>query len=109
MAAVQFFNPLDADMAAAMAFDLCAHLDQHLGQVRNLGLLGGVFKNGFTVGQTGGHQEIFSAGDRHHVGGDAGTLQTRLALGQARNHVAVFDRDLCTHRHQALDVLIDRA
>ena len=60
---------------------LRAHLDQHLGQIGNLGLLRGVFQNGFALGQRGGHQEVFGAGDGHHVGRNARALEARAPCG----------------------------
>ena len=107
--AVQPGHTLDADAAAAMAFDAGAHGDQHLGQVGDLRLLRGVFQDGFAVGQAGGHQKILGAGDGDHIGGDAGAAQPRQARRQARHHVAVLDLDFGAHGAQALDVLVHRA
>ena len=109
LAAAQALHALDANAAAAVAFDLRAHLDEHLGQVDDLGLLRGVFQNGFALGQAGGHEEVLGAGHRDHVGGDARALQARGAVGQARDHVAVLHVDQGAHGLQALDVLVDRA
>ena len=79
VATVQTFHALNADTATAVAFDLRAHFDEHLGQVTNFRLLRSVFQNGFTFGQRGGHQEIFSACDSHHVSGDVTTFETRAS------------------------------
>ena len=103
---MQLFDALDADAARAMAFNLCAHFDQHLGEVWNFRLPCGVFKNRFALGEGRGHHQIFSAGHRHHVGGDAGTLHAGAPFGQARDHVTVFHGDLGAHGLQALDVLV---
>jgi hypothetical protein len=94
---VQTVHTLDADAASAVAFDLGAHFDQHLGQVRNLGLLGGVFEHRLAFGQGRGHHEVFSAGDGDHVGGDASAFEASAAFGQAGEHVAVVHRDDRTH------------
>jgi hypothetical protein len=51
LAAVQLVDALDADAAGAVALDLCAHADEHLCQVDDLGLLGGVFEDRFALGQ----------------------------------------------------------
>ena len=102
---MQTADALDANTAAAMAFDLRAHRDQHLGQIANLGLLRSVFKQGLAIGQRRGHQEIFGPGDGDHVGGDACTLE----LGGLGDDVAMLDADLRAHRLQPLDMLIHRA
>ena len=68
---MQSLHTLNVYAAAAMPADACAHGNQQLGQVRNLGFLRGVFQHSFAVGQTCGHQQIFGAGDGDHVGGDA--------------------------------------
>ena len=109
LATVQALHTLDADAARAMAFDLRAHFDEHLGQVGNLGLLGGVFQHRLAFGQGRGHHEVFSAGDGDHVGGDARAFQARAALRQAGQHVAMVHRDDRTHGLQTFDVLVDRA
>ena len=106
---MQLFNALDADAAAAVAFDARAHGNQHLGQVGNFWLLGGVFEEGFALGQRGGHEEVFGAGHRHHVGGDARAFQARAPRRQRGKHVAVLDDDVRAHRLQAFDVLVHRA
>jgi hypothetical protein len=108
LAAVQLLDALDADVAGAVAFDLRAHADQHFGEVDDLGLLRGVFEQRFALGQRGCHKEILGTGDGDHVGQDARALQAGAAFGQARDHVAVLDHDLCAHGLQALDVLVDR-
>jgi hypothetical protein len=58
-----------------------AHGDQHLGQVGNFGLLGGVFQHGLALGQRGGHEEVLGARHGDHVGGDACALQARAPAG----------------------------
>ena len=92
-----------------MTFDLRAHLDQHLGQIGHLWLLGGVFQHRLAIGQRGSHEEVFGAGDGDHVGGDARALEPRLASRQLGHHVTVFHHDFGAHGLQALDVLIHRA
>ena len=108
-AAVQLLDALDADAAGAVAFDLRAHGDQHLGQIRNFRLLRGVFEHRLALGQRSGHHEIFGARHGDHVGGDAGALQALPACGQLGDHVAVLDHDLGPHGGHALDVLVHRA
>ena len=86
-----------------------AHGNQHLCEVWNLGLLGGVFKHRLALGQAGGHQKVFGAGDGHHVGGNTRTMQTGTAVFQTRQHVAVLDINHRAHGLQAFDVLVHRA
>ena len=101
-------HALNADAAGPVPLDLCAHLDEHLSQVGDLGLLRGVFQHRLALGQAGGHDEVLGAGHGDHVGGDARALQPRGAVGQARQHVPMLDVDERAHGLQALDVLIDR-
>ena len=108
-AAMQAFYPLNANPPRSVALNFCAHFDKHFSQVANLGLLSGVFQNGFALGQRGGHQKVFRARNRHHVSSDTATHQARAASGQLGNHVAVLHHNLGAHRLQPLDVLIDRA
>ena len=105
---VQTRNALHMNSAGAVTFNLGAHGDEHFGQVWNFRLLGGVFQHRLTVSQSGGHEKVFGARHRDHVGGDASAFesrQTRLELG---HHVAVLDFDVRTHGLQAFDVLIHR-
>ena len=108
-ATVQPLDALDANAAGAMAFNLCAHGDQHLGQVRNFRLLGGVFQHCLALGQRGSHEEVLGARHGDHVGGDACALQARPSCRQPGDHVAVLDHDLGAHGGHALDVLVHRA
>ena len=107
--AVQLVHTLDVDAAGAVAFDLGAHGDEQLGQVRNFGFLSGVFQHRFPLGQTRGHEEVLGARHRDHVGGDARTAQTRAPSRQLGQHVAVLDVDHRAHGLQTLDVLVHGA
>ncbi len=93
---MQPLHALNADTVSAVAFDAGAHGDQHFGQIGDFGLLRGIFQDGLAAGQRGGHQQVFGAGDRHHVGGDAGTAQS--AFRSAGDDVAVLDADVGPHR-----------
>jgi len=77
-AAVQALHALNADAVAAVALNARTHLDEHLGQVADFGLLRRVFENGFTFGQGRCHQEVLGSSHGHHVGRDAGALQAFL-------------------------------
>ena len=68
--AVQFRDALDEDGAGARAFDPRAHLDEHFGEIDDLGFAGGVFDDGFPVGENRSHQDVFGAGDGDAVEDD---------------------------------------
>ena len=108
-ATMQLFNALNADAAGAMAFNFCAHLDEHFGQVTNLRLLRSILKNGFTFGQRCSHQEVFRPGDGHHVGGDTAAFKSLATRWQLGHHVTVLHHDVGAQRLHALDVLVHRA
>ena len=101
--AVQALDAFDHQAVAADAADLGAHFHQALGQVGDFRLARGVFQNGDALGQGGGHQQVFGAGDGDHVHHHARALE--LA---ARLDVAMLDDNIRPHRRQALDVLIHR-
>jgi len=108
-AAAQRLDAADADAARAVAFDLRAHGDQHLGQVGDFGLLRGVFEHRLALGQRRGHEQVLGAGHRDHVRGDARAVQPLVARLQFGDDVAMLDHDVRAHGLQALDVLIDGA
>ena len=108
-AAMQSLNALNADAARAVAFNFCAHLDEHFCQIADFGLLRSVLQDRFAFSQCGRHQKVFSASDRHHVSRDTATLQARSARGQLGHHVAVLNHNLSAHGLQAFDVLVHRA
>ena len=86
---MQLVDAAHADGGGAGAFDVGAHLDQQVGQIDDLGLAGAVLHHGFALGEHGGHQQVFGAGDGDLVEGDAIALE---ALG-AGFDVAVLLRD----------------
>ncbi len=101
---VQLLDALDADPRRARALDLGAHGVEQIRQIQHLGLAGAVFQDGFALGQGGGHQDVFGAGD-----GDL--LEDNLRAVQPVGsgfHVSVFLLDLGAERFQALEVEIDR-
>ena len=97
-------HALDADGGRAGAFDLRAHLDQQIGQVRHLRLAGGVAQHGFALGQHGRHHQVLGAGD-----GDAVEVHHRAAqaLGRLGFDVAVRLVDARAELLQAEDVQVD--
>ena len=101
--AVEFGDALDLDGGGAGAFDLRAHGDEQRGEVGDFGLARAVLEDGFAVGQGGGHQEVFGAGDGDLVEDDVRALQ---AVG-AGFEVAVVLGDGRAHGFEALDVQVD--
>ena len=105
LCAVEFGDALDLDGAGAGAFDLCAHGVEQSGEVGDLGLAGAVFEEGFAVGEGGGHEEVFGAGDGDLVEDDVRAFE---AVG-AGFEVAVLLGDGGAHGFEALDVEVDGA
>ena len=103
--AVEFGDALDADGAGAGAFDLRAHGGEEGGEVGDFGLAGAVFEDGFAVGEDGGHEEVFGAGDGDLVEDDVRAFE---AVG-AGFEVAVLLGDGGAHGFEALDVEVDGA
>ena len=103
---MQVFHALNANTPGAVAFNFCAHFDEHFGQVPDFRLLSSVFQNRLAFCQRCRHQEILGASNSHHVGRDAAAFKARAASGQPGNHVAVLHHNLGAHRLQAFDVLI---
>ena len=106
--AVEFGDAVDLDGRRAGAFDVGAHGGEERGQVGDFGLAGAVFKDGFAVGEDGGHQEVFGAGDGDLVEDDVGSAEGPLAVcGAAGFEVAVLLRDGGAHGFEAFDVEVD--
>ena len=103
--AVEFGDALDADGAGAGAFDLRAHGVEEGGEVGDFGFAGAVLEEGFAVGEGGGHEEVFGAGDGDLVEDDVRAFE---AVG-AGFEVAVVLGDGGAHGFEALDVEVDGA
>ncbi len=103
--AVEFGDAFDFDGGGARAFDLRAHGVEQRGEVGDLGLARAVFEERFAVGEDGGHQEVFGAGDGDLVEDDVRAFQ---AIG-SRFEVAVLLGDGGAHGFEALDVEVDGA
>ncbi len=86
-------------------FDLRAHLVEQRRQVDNLRLARAILKNGFALGQSSGHQEVFSSGDRDFLEDYPRAFQP---LGAGLD-VAMLLRDLGSEFLQPFDVQIDGA
>jgi len=101
--AVEFGYACDFDGGGACAFDLCAHADEHGGEVGDFGFARAVFKEGVAVGESSGHEQVFGAGDGDLVEDDVRALET-IGTGF---EVAVLLRDGGAHGFEALDVEVD--
>ena len=64
---MQRSNALDGNHIAAMTGNICAHFDQTLGEIHDLGLARGVFEDGGAIGKGCGHHQIFGTGDGDDV------------------------------------------
>ena len=93
----------------AGAFDLCAHGDEQGGEVGDLGLAGAVLEDGFAVGEDGGHEEVFGAGDGDLVEDDVRAFEQPFRRWAAGFEVAVVLGDGGAHGFEALDVEVDGA
>jgi len=106
--AVEFGDALDADGAGAGAFDFCSHGGEEGGEVCDLGLAGAVFEDRFAFGESGGHEEIFGAGDGDLVEDDVRAFEAAFAVvGAAGFEVAVVLGDGGAHGFEAEDVEVD--
>ena len=105
LGAVELCDAFDLDGAGAGAFDLGAHGVEQGGEVGDLGFAGAVFEEGFAVGEGGGHEEVFGAGDGDLVEDDVRAFE---AVG-AGFEIAVLLGDGGAHGLEALDVEVDGA
>ncbi len=95
--AVELGDALDADGRRAGAFDPGAHGDQQRGEVGDLGLARAVFEEGLALGEHGGHEDVFGAGDGDLVEDD---VRAAEAVG-AGFEVAVLLGDVGAHGFKA--------
>ncbi len=103
--AVKLVDALDADGCGACAFDLRAHGGEQGGEVGDFGLAGAVLEEGFALGEDGGHEQVFGAGDGDLVEDDVRALE---AFGAGLD-VAVLVADDRAHAFESLDVQVDGA
>ena len=102
-ATVQTLDAVDDDDVGARAAHFGAERVQTVRKIDHLRLTRGVLDDRLTVGERGGHHQVFGTGDRHRI-----EHQTRAAQARgAGADVAVLDRDLGTHRLQASDMDVD--
>ena len=93
------------DPVGAGAAHVGAHLQQHLGELDDLGLARGVLDHRLALGEARRHHHVLGAVHGREVEGDARAAQPR----GARLDVAVVEAELGAERLEALQVLIDRA
>ena len=98
---VQALNPLHSQGGTTGASDVRTHSGEHLAQVDDFGLAGGVVDDGDTLGQHGSHQQILGCADTGEVQPDLGTVQTTRCR---RHQVAVFAGERRPHAFQTTDV-----
>ena len=101
--AVEAGDALTRMVEVPAPFDLRAHGGEQRGEVGDFGLARAVLDSGFALGEHGGHQQVFGAGDGDLVEDDVRAVQ---ALG-AGFEVAVLLGDGGAHVFQALDVQVD--
>ena len=103
--AFQFAHALHADGGGPCAFNFCSHFVEQGGEVADFGFAGAVLQNGFTFGESGGHEQIFGAGDGDLVENNFRAFE---AIGGGFD-VAVVLRDFCAELLESLDVQVDGA
>ena len=95
----------DLDDVGAGSHDVGSHGVEEVGQIHDVGLLGGVFDDGEPLGQGGGQHDVHGGAHRHHVQIDLGAGQPPTAGGGV--DIAPLDLHVGPHGHKALDVLVD--
>ena len=98
-------DTIDRDHRSPGAADVRTHLDQQVGQILNLGFLGGVFNRGGAVGQNCRHQQCFCGSHAWTIQNDGCTRQSVAAALDASRDDAVFNTDVCPQRFESTDVL----
>ena len=104
-AAGEAVHPPDLDDVGTGAHDVGAHGVEEVGQVHDVGLLGGVFNHRHTLGQHGGQHDVHGGPHGYDVQIDVGALHPAFfgpGVDKAAPHV-----HLGAHGHKALDVLVD--
>ena len=112
--AVQARDALHDDAVGTGALNARAHRSQASGQINHFGLARRVFDDRFTLGQDGGHHQIFGTRHRNQIGDDACAFQAVCPARAAANFrfgddIAMFDAHRRAKNLQPLDVLIHRA
>ncbi len=85
--------------------DVSPHGVEEVGQVHDMGFLGGVFDDGQAIRQGGGQQNIHGGPHRYHVQIDLGAVEA--ACGGGGVNKAVFHLNLRPHGGKTLQVLVN--
>ena len=104
-AAGQALHPADLDHVGARAHDLRPHGVEEVGQIHDVGLLGGVLNDRQAVGQHGRQHDVHGGAHRDDVQIDLGAAHAAvfgLGMDVAAPHIHVGP-----HGHKALDVLVN--
>ena len=92
-------------MVACLRPRFRAHGGEQRGEVGDFRFAGAVLEEGFALGEDGGHEQVFSAGDGDLVEDDVSAFE---AFGAGLD-VAVLVADDRAHGFEALDVQVDGA
>jgi hypothetical protein len=109
ISSVQLVDPLDRDGGRAGTIDPGPHRHQQIGQVRDLGLKGGVFDHGLPVSQGGRHHQGLGGAHAGAIEVNVATGETLAAAGNNGGDHAVFDGHLGTEGLEAFYVFHHRA
>ena len=106
--AVELGDTFDDDAVGACAFDFCAHFDEEICEIDDLGFLGRTVDDGGAFGENGGHQDIIGAED----GGAKFAAQIDAGADEAAGkefNVTPLDADSGAESFEAFEVKIDGA
>src|SRR5207245_8776003 len=92
-------------MVGVPAPSIFTHLVQEIGKISDFRLAGAVLQNGFALGQSCGHEQIFSACDRDFVKDNFGAFQP---LGCGFNE-SMFLLDIRPEALESFDMKVDWA
>ncbi len=105
---MQLGDAFDLDGSGAGALNLRAHGGEQGGEIGDFGFAGAVLEDGFAVGESRGHQQVFGAGNGDLVEDDVRALELAGAVVRAaRFEVAVVLGDGGAHGFETLDVQVD--
>ncbi len=94
--AVKLFNAADFQGRGAIAVDVRAHFAEEMDEIGDFRLAGAIFERGDTVGEGGGHEDIFRAGHGDFFENDVRAFEA-AAVGHLRLDVTVFGGNVRTH------------
>ena len=103
---MQLLHALDGHDGCARTDNLGTHLVEHVGEIDDLGLAGGIIDNRGTLRAHGGHDEVLGRTDTGELERDSGTVQ---ALGRVGVDVAVGGVEFDAQGLKTQDMHIDLA